>query len=236
MELRNCVLVALAFNATPAEVEAAHEIIDRISGNNAGVDPSYLVSANVPGQQAAAQAALPGIEGAATIGSTPDAAAAAGDGQGVDKDGLPWDARIHSSSKAKNADGSWRVKRGLTDTLKAQVEAELKSSTAANTAAATTAAVTPPAAGVGGLPPLPGGNLPPLPNAAATDPAYTALVQLIATNTRSDANPNGRITDDWVKTILSHYGVAEGNLQNLAHTPALVPQIATYIAAALAAA
>lgn len=231
MELRNCVLIALAFNATPAEVEAAHEIIDRISGNNAGVDPAYLVSATVPGQQAAAQAALPGIEGAAPIGSTPDAPA--GDGQGLDKDGLPWDARIHSSSKARNADNSWRVKRGVTDTLKAQVEGELRSSTAANAAAVTTT-VAPPAAGAG-LPPLPGANLPPLPGAAATDPAYTALVQLIATNTRSDANPTGRITDDWVKTILAHYGVADGNLQNLAHTPALVPQIAAYIGAALAA-
>lgn len=29
----------------------------------------------------------------------------------VDRDGLPWDSRIHSSSKAKNADGRWKKQR-----------------------------------------------------------------------------------------------------------------------------
>jgi hypothetical protein len=45
-----------------------------------------------------------------------------------DKDaaGLPWDARIHSSSKALNADGTWRVRRGLNPVIKNQVEAELR--------------------------------------------------------------------------------------------------------------
>lgn len=45
---------------------------------------------------------------------------------GLDKDGLPWDDRIHSSSKAKNADGSWRLKRGVDTTLVTAVERELK--------------------------------------------------------------------------------------------------------------
>lgn len=31
----------------------------------------------------------------------------------LDADGLPWDARIHSSSKNKIADGTWRKKRGV---------------------------------------------------------------------------------------------------------------------------
>lgn len=45
----------------------------------------------------------------------------------VDSAGLPWDKRIHSSSKAKNADGSWRKLRGLNDgALVARVEAELR--------------------------------------------------------------------------------------------------------------
>lgn len=46
----------------------------------------------------------------------------------VDKDGLPWDARIHSSSKAINADGRWRAKKGLDDgAMVAAVQAELRS-------------------------------------------------------------------------------------------------------------
>jgi hypothetical protein len=43
-----------------------------------------------------------------------------------DAAGLPWDVRIHSSSKALNADGTWRIKRGLNPVIKNQVEAELR--------------------------------------------------------------------------------------------------------------
>lgn len=49
----------------------------------------------------------------------------------LDTDGLPWDARIHSSSKAKNADGRWRAKKGLNDgTLVARIQAELRAAMA----------------------------------------------------------------------------------------------------------
>lgn len=44
----------------------------------------------------------------------------------VDKNGLPWDERIHSGSRAKVADGSWRMKRGVEPTKIAKVEAELR--------------------------------------------------------------------------------------------------------------
>lgn len=44
----------------------------------------------------------------------------------LDKNGLPWDARIHAESKAKVADGSWRMKRNLDPAVKATVEAELR--------------------------------------------------------------------------------------------------------------
>ena len=43
-----------------------------------------------------------------------------------DVHGLPWDERIHASSRAKTADGSWRQKRGVDTTLVTAVEAELK--------------------------------------------------------------------------------------------------------------
>lgn len=44
----------------------------------------------------------------------------------LDKNGLPWDARIHASSKARNADKTWRGKRGVDPAVVAQVEAELR--------------------------------------------------------------------------------------------------------------
>lgn len=43
-----------------------------------------------------------------------------------DSQGLPWDERIHSSSRAINADGSWRQKRGVSELIVGQVTAELQ--------------------------------------------------------------------------------------------------------------
>lgn len=45
----------------------------------------------------------------------------------VDSTGLPWDERIHASTKTMNADGTWRQRRGLNDPgLVKRVEAELR--------------------------------------------------------------------------------------------------------------
>lgn len=46
-------------------------------------------------------------------------------GRAVDSKGTPWDARIHSESKATVADGSWRKRRGVSDELFNEVMAEL---------------------------------------------------------------------------------------------------------------
>ena len=48
----------------------------------------------------------------------------------TDARGFPWDERIHASTKVTNADGSWRRKRGITDTEVAAVEAQLKANAA----------------------------------------------------------------------------------------------------------
>lgn len=47
-------------------------------------------------------------------------------GVDLDKNGLPWDARIHAGTKRKNADGSWTAKRGVDAATIAAVEAELR--------------------------------------------------------------------------------------------------------------
>lgn len=44
----------------------------------------------------------------------------------LDKDGLPWDQRIHSASKSVNKDGTWRTKKNLDPATAAVVTAELK--------------------------------------------------------------------------------------------------------------
>jgi hypothetical protein len=73
-----------------------------------------------------------------------------------DSQGLPWDERIHSSSRAINADGSWRQKRGVSELIVGKVTAELQ-------AAASDDTPPPPAEPVDDTPPPPsatGGNEP----------------------------------------------------------------------------
>lgn len=43
-----------------------------------------------------------------------------------DKDGLPWDERIHSSSKATNADGRWKRRKNVPDSEYDAVVSELR--------------------------------------------------------------------------------------------------------------
>ncbi len=48
----------------------------------------------------------------------------------LDKDGLPWDERIHSSSKKKKNDGTWVRRKGVDKDSIPAIEAELKASVA----------------------------------------------------------------------------------------------------------
>ena len=61
----------------------------------------------------------------------------------LDVRGLPWDSRIHSSSKNRNADGSWRKLRGVHDGFVADVERELRGTMEAPTAPAVPVVPTP---------------------------------------------------------------------------------------------
>lgn len=85
----------------------------------------------------------------------------------LDGRGLPWDVRIHSSAKARNADGSWRVKRNVDAALVPVVEAELQRLMAIAAPASPAAAPQPPAA-----PPMPPAApvAPPMPPATPATP------------------------------------------------------------------
>lgn len=47
-------------------------------------------------------------------------------GNDVDSSGLPWDERIHASTKTKKKDGTWTSRRGVDDTTILNVENELR--------------------------------------------------------------------------------------------------------------
>lgn len=44
----------------------------------------------------------------------------------IDSTGIPWDARIHASTRAKIANGEWRLRRGIDDATLNKVLGELK--------------------------------------------------------------------------------------------------------------
>ena len=49
-----------------------------------------------------------------------------GNGIEVDASGLPWDGRIHASTRSKTQDGNWKLRRGVDDDVLAAVSNELR--------------------------------------------------------------------------------------------------------------
>lgn len=70
-----------------------------------------------------------------------------------DANGYPWDERIHSSSRALLADGSWRQRRNLPPGVREAVEAELRAAGKVAPAAHAAAPVAPPPPPVSVVPP-----------------------------------------------------------------------------------
>lgn len=78
-------------------------------------DPTAVFGQNAPMPESVVPTAAPLTASPAPVGNSE-----------LDAKGLPWDGRIHASSKAKIADGSWRQKRGVDQDLVKTVEAEMR--------------------------------------------------------------------------------------------------------------
>lgn len=78
-----------------------------------------------------------------TVAPTASGAAPSIPASGVelDKNGLPWDERIHAGTKTKIKSGEWKAKKGVEAATVAQVEAELRARVSAGNAPAGVAAV-----------------------------------------------------------------------------------------------
>jgi len=61
----------------------------------------------------------------ADAGDDDDGEPAAGPAPDRDKHGIPWDERIHASTKGLNKDGTWRYRRGVDESTIKAVEQEL---------------------------------------------------------------------------------------------------------------
>lgn len=205
------------FGSASADIAAAAEAQDAVALQAA------MAGQTTPTQQAQAAALT------ATATATQQPAAT---GQDVDSTGLRWDARIHSTPAKKNADGSWRGKRGQDANLVAQIRAEQQGGATAGPGVATAATPTPTPTGAPSLQ-APGALAPlaPLtqPQAPVVHSSFQKLAALIGENLHSAQNPAGRLTDDWVKGTFSSWGVPGGLLQNVASLPE--ETVAQYLAA-----
>lgn len=167
-------------------------------------------------------------------------------GVDIDKNGSPWDARIHSSNKAKTSDGTWRKRRGIADATVTAVEAELRAVMGAPAAVAPVAPTppvesmivenyVPPAPVADTMPPIPASLVRPQvpvapvtpiaptpPAAPAPDGIRNAYVALIGRT--SAAVHQKKITQEQVAACCLKYGVPA--LPLLANRLDLVPQIA----------
>lgn len=95
----------------------------------AAVTPLPTAPVEAPGSLTVALVPQPPVPPAPALDAlTGMAAAPTPHAPGVDRDaaGLPWDERIHASTKSKIADGTWKSKRGVDAALVVAVEAELR--------------------------------------------------------------------------------------------------------------
>ncbi len=162
------VLYAIALAASNAEVEA---VITRIRED-------FQIDGVAPSTVAVQQA-------------TTTVAAAAAPTSEVDKNGFPWNEVIHSSSKALNADGTWRKKKGVDAGTVARVEAQMRGGAAP--APAPTAVPTPVAVNIPTIA-IPGANVP--------KSKYQQFTDFLAANTA----PVGKLNPDFITAVFETNG------------------------------
>lgn len=175
----------------------------------AGYAEWEVIEAPKPGAPAAPSASAP-TPPAPPAAPVPPAPATSGAVE-LDKAGLPWDERIHSSSKNFIADGTWRRKRGVDDALVATVEAELRGLAAAPAQSVPTPAPVAPAAPV----PVNSGA------AAGALSTFPELTQWLLGLTKA-----GTISPTDVQLAIMGCGVEGVNmLPHLNGRPDLIPQV-----------
>jgi len=135
--------------------------------------PARSIEYDVPPFEAAAVVPPPPpFEAAAVVPPPPPF-------DGCDSDGLPWDGRIHSSSKARLADGRWRQRRNTDPAVVTAVTAELRAALSAPAAAAGARGAAPSApVAAAVVPPPPAATVfpfPPIEEPAAVPPPPAAV-------------------------------------------------------------
>lgn len=141
----------------------------------------------------------------------------------TDSAGMPWDGRIHASTRAKIAGGVWRLRRGVDDATVASVTAELRAAMAAPALHSTpppavTLAPPPPPPAATFVAPVPGVTPPPPPTAGAGPMTFPQLMLKIT------ALPPGPETQARVAQAVQSAGLP--SLAMLGARADLVPTVA----------
>lgn len=184
--------------------------------STAAVDQFLTAPAAPPAGQALAfplpvPPSAPSVAAPTAAGTTSPAAVVE-----IDQDGLPWDQRIHSSSKEKNKDGRWRSKRGLNDegTVK-RIEAELRATMAIPTPLPAVPSVPRPPSAPAVAPSIP---LPPAATGSTpSDPTdFASLIAVLTPRLTPDRMPK-------IFEIVQSFGLP--GLPALQQRPDLVPAV-----------
>lgn len=196
---------------------------------NALVVPPVTSTPPAPDMQPpAAPPAPPAVAPTASAPPAPPPASVPASGVELDADGLPWDARIHQSSKGKTQKNVWKMRKGLNDDamvnrVKAELLAVVAMALPPVAAPQTPAIPTPPAAPVPFVPPVaPSPPAPPVaPSAPAGPSAPSTVVELmprITSAMTAGLLPNAAI--GWACGV-----VGLPNLMALNAAPDLVPKV-----------
>lgn len=189
------------------------------------VEPAPKPQASAPSAPVPPAPPAPPAPGTAPSESDSSASSSTGSVE-LDKAGLPWDERIHSSSRNLVADGTWRRKRGVDESLVQTVEAELRSipkAAGAGVPTAPSAPIAPVSA------PVPPAATAPAPGLPSTFPELTAW--LVA------ATRAGKISPTDVQLAIMGCGVEGINmLPHLSARPDLIPEVVGRLAPKVGAA
>lgn len=157
----------------PGTLRALAHMLNCLAADRDGSKPAPQTQGatvtELPGNPQAAQDA-PGASTQSSDGPNTSAPAASStelDWSNLDANGLPWNSLIHSSSKNRNADNTWRYLRGGDADERARVEAEMRAQAPAAAASEDTPPPPPPVVKGDDAPPPPppvaGNDAPPPP-------------------------------------------------------------------------
>ncbi|OYW62723.1 MAG: hypothetical protein B7Z31_00185 [Rhodobacterales bacterium 12-65-15] len=139
----------------------------------------------------------------------------------LDKDGIPWDGRIHASTKTKTVEAVWKKKRGVEQAEVDRVTAELRTTMMAPAASVVEAPPAPPAQVAMAFAT---GAATPMPPAPPAPPAATGVTFAEFMGHVTGGVTSGRFTREAVAEACAKHGAA--NLPGLINRPDLIPAVA----------